>query len=121
MFRIGRSVKLMISLVMIAFFMGCILAGPVMAARQGSSSDTTSTGDTAGQYVDDSAITAKVKAAIFNEPTLKSMDISVKTEKGVVLLSGFVNFKDQIKKAEEMAKSVAGVKAVKNGLKVKKK
>jgi len=115
MFRNERSAKLTISLALIAFFAGCVLVLPALAQQSSSS------GETAGQYVDDSAITAKVKAAIFNEPTLKSMDISVKTEKGVVLLSGFVNFKDQIKKAEEVAKSVAGVKGVKNGLVVKKK
>ena len=44
-----------------------------------------------GEYIDDTMITTKVKAAILNEPTLKSAEINVETFKGVVQLSGFVN------------------------------
>ena len=44
-----------------------------------------------GEYVDDSVITTKVKAAILNEPALSSAEINVETFKGVVQLSGFVN------------------------------
>ena len=47
-----------------------------------------------GEYVDDTVITTKVKAAIFNEPTLKSAEINVETFKGVVQLSGFVSSRD---------------------------
>jgi hyperosmotically inducible protein len=64
-------------------------------------------------------ITTKVKAAIFNEPTLKSMEINVETFKGVVQLSGFVNSQADISKAISLARSVKGVTGVKNDMRLK--
>jgi len=75
--------------------------------------------ESTGQYVDDSVITTKVKAAIFGEKTLKTLQINVKTFHGVVQLSGFVDSTQSIFKAGEVAGSVAGVKEVKNDLIVK--
>jgi osmotically-inducible protein OsmY len=75
--------------------------------------------ESTGQYVDDSVITSKVKAAIFNEPTLKSLEINVKTYQGVVQLSGFVDSDQSVKKAGDIAESIEGVKSVKNDLIVK--
>ena len=72
-----------------------------------------------GEYVDDGVITTKVKAAIFNEPTLKSTEINVETFKGVVQLGGFVSSQADINKAAEIARSVKGVKAVKNDMRLK--
>jgi osmotically-inducible protein OsmY len=72
-----------------------------------------------GEYVDDSVITTKVKAAIFNEPSLKVAEINVETFKGVVQLSGFVNSRSDINKAVEVARGVKGVKSVKNDMRVK--
>lgn len=72
-----------------------------------------------GQYVDDSVITAKVKAAVFDEATLKSAEINVETFKGVVQLSGFVNSQDDINKAVELARGIPGVTSVKNDMRVK--
>ena len=72
-----------------------------------------------GEYVDDSVITTKVKAAIFNEPTLKSAEINVETFKGVVQLSGFVSSSGDISKATQLARGVPGVKSVKNDMRVK--
>ena len=72
-----------------------------------------------GEYIDDTIITTKVKAAIFNEPTLKSTEINVETFKGVVQLSGFVSSDSGIKKAVEVTRSVKGVTAVKNDMRVK--
>ena len=66
------------------------LAGVVlMATALGCASTAKHEGT--GEYVDDTVITSKVKAAIFNEPTLKSAEINVETFKGVVQLSGFVS------------------------------
>ncbi|MDQ2820385.1 MAG: BON domain-containing protein [Pseudomonadota bacterium] len=67
----------------------------------------------------DSVITTKVKASIFAEPELKSMGIHVETEKGVVMLSGFVNTKAEADKAVAAAKTVEGVSNVKTAIKVK--
>ncbi|SEI92165.1 BON domain-containing protein [Nitrosomonas eutropha] len=72
-----------------------------------------------GEYIDDSVITTKIKAAIFNEPTLKSAEINVETFKGVVQLSGFVSSRAHANKAVEVARSVAGVKSVKNDMLIK--
>lgn len=72
-----------------------------------------------GEYVDDSVITTKVKAAIFNEPTLKSAEINVETFKGVVQLSGFVNSIADINKAVSITRSVKGVVSVKNDMRLK--
>jgi len=67
----------------------------------------------------DTAITTKVKAGLFREPDLKAMGIHVETEKGVVMLSGFVESKAEADKAVKVAKSVEGVTSVKNAIKVK--
>ena len=72
-----------------------------------------------GEYVDDTVITTKVKAAIFNEPTLKSAEINVETFKGVVQLSGFVSSQADIDKAASLARSVKGVSSVKNNMRLK--
>ena len=75
--------------------------------------------ESAGEYVDDSVITAKVKASIFNEPTLKSTEINVETFKGDVQLSGFVAQPGDAQRAVEVARSVKGVVSVKNDIRVK--
>jgi hyperosmotically inducible protein len=80
---------------------------------------STSQREGTGEYVDDSVITTKVKAAIFNEPTLKSTEINVETFKGVVQLSGFVNSQADISKAVSLARSVKGVTGVKNDMRLK--
>lgn len=72
--------------------------------------------ETAGEYVDDATITTKVKAAILDEPSLKSRQISVETMQSAVQLSGFVDTSQTKSKAGEIARSVHGVRTVKNDL-----
>jgi hyperosmotically inducible protein len=72
--------------------------------------------ETAGNYVDDAAITAKVKTAIFEDPSLKSMQVGVETMKNVVQLSGFVDSQQNRFKAGDLARGVQGVRSVKNDL-----
>ena len=79
----------------------------------------TRTHEATGQYVDDSVITAKVKAAVLGEPGLKVSEINVETFKGVVQLSGFVSSRDDIKSAIRVASAVDGVKTVKNDMQLK--
>ncbi|WP_322403530.1 BON domain-containing protein [Massilia luteola] len=67
----------------------------------------------------DTAITTKVKAGLVKEPNLDSLGIHVETDKGVVMLSGFVNSKDEADKAVQVAKGVDGVTSVKSAIKVK--
>jgi len=99
-----HMVQLLVCLGLMIAFIGC-------AATQKHEST--------GQYIDDSVITTKVKAAILDEPTLKSLQINVKTFKGVVQLSGFVDSSQSVKKAGEIAGSIEGVKSVENDLIVK--
>ena len=80
------------------------------------STASTSKNDSPGEYIDDAVITAKVKAAVLEEPSLKSAEINVETSKGRVQLTGFVRSRADIKKAVEVAKGVKGVKSVKNDM-----
>ena len=92
-----------------------IVALMVSALGCASTSQQSST----GQYLDDSVITTKVKTAIFNEPSLKSGQITVETYKSVVQLSGFVDSSDSMNKAVAIARSVDGVSSVKNDMRLR--
>ena len=94
------------------FFMAVLLAFLVGCA-------TTPKQEGTGEYFDDTVLTTKVKAAVFNESSLKSAEINVETFKGVVQLSGFVGSQADINKAVEVARGVNGVKSVKNDMRVK--
>ena len=104
MVKLQRILQILICMGLLTAFMGC-------AATQKHEST--------GQYVDNSVITTKVKAAIFNEESLKTLQINVKTFKGVVQLSGFVDSEQSVRKAGEVARRVAGVRSVRNNLIVK--
>lgn len=104
MLNLHRIMKFMACLVLAISFMGCA---------------STRTHEGTGEYVDDTAITTKVKAAIFTESDLKVMQINVETFKGVVQLSGFVDSNKSAAKAAEVARGVNGVVEVKNDLVVK--
>jgi osmotically-inducible protein OsmY len=96
---------------------GILVLTIVLAAAWGCGSTAKTEGT--GEYVDDSVITAKVKTAIFNDATLKVNEINVETFKGVVQLSGFVRSQADINKAVQVARGVAGVKSVKNDMRIK--
>lgn len=68
----------------------------------------------------DSVITSKVKGKLLKDEGLKSLKISVETNQGEVILSGFVTTEDQIQQAEKIAAGIKGVKSVKNSLVLKK-
>ena len=99
-----RFTKLMVCLGLITAFLGC---------------NATQKKESTGQYIDDSAITAKIKAGILDDTRLKSLQIEVQTFKGVVQLSGFVDSPASVANAGEIAGLVPGVKEVKNDLVVK--
>jgi osmotically-inducible protein OsmY len=75
--------------------------------------------ESTGEYIDDSVITNKVKAAILNDAELKVMQINVETFKGVVQLSGFVDSKAMTARAVEVTRGVAGVRSVKDDMRVR--
>lgn len=74
---------------------------------------------TAGEYVDDTTITSKIKAQIFDNPKLKVMQINVETFQGVVQLSGFVDSEASRNTTENIARKVKGVKSVKDDIVVR--
>jgi len=80
---------------------------------------STRTHESTGEYIDDSVITTKVKAAILDDSLLKYHQISVKTYKGTVQLSGFVDSEQAVRRAGQVASGVHGVTSVKNDLIVK--
>ena len=80
---------------------------------------STSKQESAGEYVDDSVITTKVKSLLASDDFLRSFRISVETYKGAVQLSGFVNSQQAVDKAGQIARSVKGVTSVRNDLIVK--
>ena len=90
--------------ILLVFFLGCAST----AKQEGT-----------GEYIDDSVITTKVKAAILQESSLKSTEINVETFKGVVQLSGFVNSQADINKAVQITRTVKGVKSVTNSMRLK--
>jgi osmotically-inducible protein OsmY len=92
-----------------------IAASVLFAAGCGATSNKEST----GEYIDDSTITTKVKTAIFNEPSLKVLQINVETYKSVVQLSGFASSSADIATASKVAQSVTGVASVKNDMRLK--
>src|ERR1051325_8728176 len=96
-----------------AFFLGAVFTILLFGCA------ATSTKEGTGEYFDDSVITTKVKAAILNEPTLSSNQISVETFKGTVQLSGFVGSPAEIQKAGAIARDVKGVTSVKNDIRLK--
>jgi len=98
---------------LIRYFTLLLLIVTLVACASSSKHEST------GQYVDDSVITTKVKSLIAADDFLKSFDISVETYKGIVQLSGFVDSQKAITKAGQIARSVKGVRDVKNNLIVK--
>ncbi|MGH8614179.1 MAG: BON domain-containing protein [Gammaproteobacteria bacterium] len=75
--------------------------------------------ESTGEYFDDSTITAKVKTALLGDPEVSGLAINVDTFKGTVQLSGFANSAHERHQAEQVARSVAGVEAVKNDISLK--
>ena len=99
--------------VFISYFVLLILIGAFVACA------STRTQESAGEYIDDSVITTKVKSLLASDDFLKSLQIGVETYKGSVQLSGFVATQKAADKAEEIARGVKGVETVKNDLIVK--
>jgi hyperosmotically inducible protein len=93
----------------------------VLAALLVISGCTSMTGQTAGQHVDDSTITASVKAKLVGDKAANLTRIEVDTTNQVVTLNGVVESADQKAKAEQLARQVGGVKSVKNNLQIQKK
>jgi osmotically-inducible protein OsmY len=80
---------------------------------------STRTSEGTGEYVDDTVITTKVKAAFLGEKGLKVAEINVETFKGIVQLSGFINSRADADRAITLARGVSGVTSVKDDMRIK--
>lgn len=99
---------------LVHLFAAVLIAAPIIGCTS-----STRTTESAGAYIDDTVVTAKVKEAILAEPGLHSLQVGVETYKGVVQLSGFVDTPQSKARAGELAGRVAGVRSIKNDLVVK--
>src|SRR5262249_226304 len=99
---------------------GLTLSSVVLAALLAISGCTSMTGQTAGQYLDDTPITPSIKTKLIGDKTANLTRIEVDTTNQVVTLNGIVESADQKAKAEQLARQVGGVKGVKNNLQVQK-
>lgn len=89
----------------------------ILAALIGcAGSDTRSS---TGEYLDDVAISTRVRAAILNDPDLRSSEINVETFRNVVQLSGFVSSQAEIDTAVELTRSISGVQSVRNDMRLR--
>lgn len=107
--QLGARAAQVFSIALLMAFLFAVLVG----------CSSTSTRSSTGEYIDDSVITTKVKAAILEDKELKVTEINVETFKGVVQLSGFVNSQSDINRAVSVARGVGGVKSVKNDMRIK--
>ena len=97
-----------LSAVLLAVTLGTVVGCASTPTQQGT-----------GEYIDDSVITTKVKAALVEDPLTKALEIKVKTFKGEVQLSGFVSSRASADRAIELARGVKGVTSVKDDMEIK--
>jgi osmotically-inducible protein OsmY len=96
-----------------------VLLGGVAGTAFLSGCSAMGTKQSTGEYIDDTAITAKVKSAFVSDDTVKALDVQVETFRGVVQLSGFVDSTAQKARAEEIARMTNGVRDVTNNIQLK--
>lgn len=115
---VARKTRSSISTSVLALALTCS-AGALTLSSLLSGCAATATRKSPGEFVDDAAITTKVKADFVRDDTVKASDVSVTTFKGVVQLSGFVDNAVQKARAEQIAAGVGGVKSVQNNISIK--
>jgi osmotically-inducible protein OsmY len=93
-----------------------VAAAAAMAAITTSGCAVTRDQQTVGSYIDDSAVTTRVKAKFAEDPVVSAMAISVETLKGQVQLSGFAKSSEEKSKAEVLARNTSGVQSVRNDI-----
>lgn len=98
-----------------AFQLSKLLASAVIAASLVACAGTPKQEST-GEYLDDTVLTAKVKSALLNDPTVSGLAVNVESFKGTVQLSGFVKSADEREKAVQVARKVGGVKQIRNDI-----
>lgn len=100
-------------------FKKAVAAGLIAAALLLNAGCSRDDGKSAGQTIDDSAISAKVKGAFAKDPGVRAIDVKVDTHLGAVQLSGWADSPAEKARAEELAKAVPGVRSVQNKIELK--
>jgi osmotically-inducible protein OsmY len=98
--------------------MTLLIAAAMLAGGVAACTSTTTT-ESVGEYVDDAAVTARVKTALAKAEDVNWVSINVETYRGVVSFCGFVDSNDMASRAVAAAEKVSGVKSVKNDMQVK--
>lgn len=98
-------------------FASLLLAGANVALNSGCAASGTH--QSTGEYIDDAAITTKVKSAFATDDTVRATGIHVDTRDAVVYLSGFAHSDAEKSRAEQIARGTAGVKGVVNNIALK--
>ena len=102
------------------FFVAAAAAAALLSGCASGSKDAGKGESSAGQFVDDATVTAKVKTAIATDVGVKAAaNVNVETDHGVVQLSGFADSRDQASRAVEAARKVAGVQTVRDDIRIK--
>ena len=96
-----------------------VLTGAVLGTAFNAGCTATATRQSTGEYIDDTAVTARVKSAFVTDESVKAFDVQVETFRGVVQLSGFVDNQNQKIRAEQIARSTNGVRDVRNNIQLK--
>lgn len=97
----------------------CFTFGLLLGASLVSGCAGTGQRQSTGEYIDSTALTAKVKSALVADEVVRARDVQVETFRGTVQLSGFVDNQAQRDRATQVARSVQGVREVRNNLIIK--
>lgn len=116
---VNHSMTLLAAAIVSVVLLSACQQRPEGSSSGASSTDTTASGSDRSA-TSDAAITAKVKSALLADSKVKSTDIHVETDKGEVILSGFVDSDMQMDQAIKVAGNVNGVKKVTNKMKPRK-
>jgi osmotically-inducible protein OsmY len=103
----------MMQLKRISAFLLALVAASILGCAGSSTKEST------GEFFDDTWITTKVKAALLEDPQVKSGEVNVETFKGAVQLSGFVSSNAAMQQAVTLTRGIQGVKSVKNDMRIK--
>lgn len=96
-----------------------LLAAALLGVALAAGCSSSPTRESTGEYIDDTALTTRVKAKFVEDPAVSAMHINVETFKGIVQLSGFANSQAEANRAVYVAQNTSGVKSVKNDIRLK--
>lgn len=91
----------------------------LLVLLSGCAAQNPDSSQSAGEYFDDAVISSKVKSALLADKEVEGLDVKVETFRGVVQLSGFVESREDRQRAGAIARTIKGVRSVKNDIRLK--